>query len=89
MQIDFADEHHLILAGIIALIGKVLWDWLLNRNTNGKTDACSERMITAIEILRDMQERQRKIWDSLLAVREHQTLVAKHLAVRERDEGIE
>ena len=47
-----------------------MFDWLAN-GRKPPSHAEFERY-AAMEILRDLQERQKKIWDTVNAIREHQ-----------------
>ena len=64
MQTGFErDEHHLILAGVVGLIFKILWDWLINR---GKAKQSNGHMARIEFVLSEMNERQKKMWEHLL-----------------------
>jgi predicted kinase len=56
-----ADEHHLIAIAVLGLLGKIVWDWLAKRR-NGHSDA---KMDLMYQLLMDMDDRQKKIWDTV------------------------
>jgi hypothetical protein len=61
-----ASEHHLILGAVLMLVGKIVWDWLSSRKSTTRNGQESFERMAMMEILRDLQERQKKMWEHLL-----------------------
>lgn len=73
---NLSELHYMILAGVVGLVFKVVWDWLANRGQkkeNGHIDAALERLEIQqgknAVTLADMHERQKKMWEHMLGER--------------------
>ena len=75
-------EHHLVFGAVLVLLGRIVWDWLQSRKRNGNGDCKDSYNLTCQathvdEVLRDIQDRQKKMWEMLIEIHEH----------RKRDDG--
>ena len=63
------------LAGAVCALGaKITFDWLVNRkpaNGNGTREFLCHS-VKVEQMVEDLQERQKKIWETIVAIREHQ-----------------
>jgi len=70
------DIHYLILYAVVSLafglLGKIVWDWLTNRNQkkeNGHLERRLDKVDKIAVLIEDMQERQKKMWEHMLEER--------------------
>lgn len=57
-----SSEHHAILVAVLALIGKVIWDWL----TSGRSKQTKDDVSELRTLLHEMNDRQKKMWEYML-----------------------
>jgi len=60
-------EHHFILVGVVALLVKVVWDWLKREPVEKQNGDKAELKM----LLHELNERQKKMWERMLGGREH------------------
>lgn len=63
----FYDPMHLaILGAVLTLLGKIVWDWLVNRGQKKNGEHLERRFDHINMILAELNERQKKLWEHIL-----------------------